>query len=109
MNDPAVFATSRLVEADMAVNLLEERGVPFYRSMEAGGVRRAMQAAPADFPGVLWVVHVPEENRQEAERLLATIRHGSVPPSRRNRVGLLLLLAATLVILLPMLSWARCV
>jgi hypothetical protein len=70
MDTTLAFRTSSLFEADQFAAALDEKGIPYFRRMDAGGVEQAMPAAPAEFFGTFWSVYVPVEMTEEAKTTL---------------------------------------
>ena len=90
MNATLAFRTSQLFEADHFAVALEEKRIPYFRRMDAGGVEQAMPAAPADFFGVFWSIYVPEAAAEDARRVLEelpfdTSRDADWQPTQKDR------------------------
>jgi hypothetical protein len=70
VTDILIFRSSKLFDADIVAAAFEENGIPFYRRQDAGGVERAMPAAPSEFFGVFWSIYVPAAVEADARSVL---------------------------------------
>jgi hypothetical protein len=71
LRDTCILRTSRLWDADMVCNRLDDHEVPYYRRQESSsGLEFAMSAAPSPGPGVWFTVWVPNPEADEARRVL---------------------------------------
>ncbi len=69
-----VFATSKVIEFDMAVDVLKRARVPFQTQEETGtGMKLSMPVAPTPGPGKFWSILVPEKALPDARQVLCDL------------------------------------
>src|SRR6516162_3711149 len=69
-----IFTTGDLVKFNMAVDALEQAGIPHQKQEEtATGLRLAMPVAPTPGPGNFWSVLVPSAIIGDARRVLSEL------------------------------------
>ena len=73
MDDVPVFETSRRITADRALTILDAMRIPARCTAAAGGLEWQAQVAPVDAPGIRWLIRVPVQHKEAAERELAPL------------------------------------
>ncbi len=74
MKHISVYKTSLIWELDIVRDALTQAKVPFFvRSEALGGLRTAFEAWPTPGFGKRWLILVPEEIRDDAKSLIATL------------------------------------
>jgi hypothetical protein len=69
-----VFVTGRIIEYDMAVDVLKQARIPFQSQEETGtGMKLAMPVAPTPGPGTFWSLLVPEKALADARQALSQL------------------------------------
>lgn len=69
-----VFVTGKLIEFEMARDVLNQSGIPFQTQEERSmGLKLAMPVAPTPGPGTFWSLLVPEKAVADANRALAEL------------------------------------
>ena len=69
-----VFATAKVIEFDMAVDVLKRARVPFQTQEETGtGMKLSMPVAPTPGPGTFWSILVPEKALPDARQVLSDL------------------------------------
>jgi hypothetical protein len=69
-----VFATAKVIEFDMAVDVLKRARVPFQTQEETGtGMKLSMPVAPTPGPGKFWSILVPEKALPDARQVLSDL------------------------------------
>lgn len=69
-----VFTTGKLIEFDMAADVLNQADIPFQTQEETGtGLKLAMPVAPGPGPGTFWSILVPDKALADARRVLSDL------------------------------------
>jgi hypothetical protein len=69
-----VFVTGKVIELNMAVDVLTRAGVPFQTRVETGtGMNLSMPVAPTPGPGTFWSILVPEKALPDARQMLSDL------------------------------------
>jgi hypothetical protein len=69
-----VFVTGKVIEFDMAVDAVQQAGIPFQTREETGtGIKLSMPVAPTPGPGTFWSILVAEKALPDAQKVLSDL------------------------------------